>query len=347
MTKQGHLEIYDLCLRTCSPLFIGGGSESEYLKKEYYYDETTGSVIFVNQDKFLNFVIENNLVESFEDYMLNHPGMYLKDFLDKHNISLDDLKEIITMKTDARHALVPDKSLANIQGFISDKYYRSYVPGSSIKGALLTVVAYLKIKEGKVRIRDERELKNDYYRKFWSEVKDYLKGVAFSDSEPISQKDMFIVRKDDLMPNGKVNNPNVVRQCVKPNVEIKLKMTIDAKIARVDASYIKRAVKEFSSFYKDTYLDPYARYIHPIVSNNFIALGGGSGYFGKNIVYPLFGKERAVREVAQMLNSIEHFKSHGHLSDVNYNISPRCLKCTRLSANGKYHHMGICEVSIE
>ena len=127
MTKQGHLEIYDLCLRTCSPLFIGGGSESEYLKKEYYYDETTGSVIFVNQDKFLNFVIENNLVESFEDYMLNHPGMYLKDFLDKHNISLDDLKEIITMKTDARHALVPTNPLpiykASYQTNITDLTY--------------------------------------------------------------------------------------------------------------------------------------------------------------------------------------------------------------------------------
>ena len=52
MTKQGHLEIYDLCLRTCSPLFIGGGSESEYLKKEYYYDETTSSVILLIRTSF-------------------------------------------------------------------------------------------------------------------------------------------------------------------------------------------------------------------------------------------------------------------------------------------------------
>ena len=341
MISQGHLQVYDLCIKTYSPTFIGGGSDADYMKKEYYFDEATNKVVFLHQEKFLSYIINNNLVDSYESYILSNSSTYLKDFLDKHNIYREDIKDLITMETDAKHALSPGKSLSQIFGFVSDKYHRPYIPGSSIKGAFLTAILYLKIKEYRISAHDKNI--EQKYRDIWAYAKNLLKGISFSDSEPINQKDMILTRKDDLLPNGKVGNPNVVRQCIKPNVQIKLKLTIDTKAAKMDVDYIRRAITEFSSFYKSTYLAPYKNYIHPIVIDNFISLGGGSGYHGKNIVYPMLGKEEAVKVVSEILD--KRFKKHK--SDVLYGMSPRCLKCTKLANSIKYHHMGICEVNIK
>ena len=49
-------------------------------------------------------------------------------------------------------------------------------------------------------IRGRTGVKNDYYRKFWSEVKELFKGSGFFDSEPISQRICLLSERMTLCP---------------------------------------------------------------------------------------------------------------------------------------------------
>lgn len=136
MIQQDHLQIFDLTLNVWAPLFVGNGSS--YTKKEYMYNTRNGKVSFLDEQKFFSFLVERDLVDKYEQFMLSHQSN-LWAFLTKDcGISDVELKTLTRYQIVAGDALDAKHSLKGIHAFQRDAQGHAYIPGSSIKGALRT-----------------------------------------------------------------------------------------------------------------------------------------------------------------------------------------------------------------
>jgi CRISPR-associated protein Csm5 len=183
-------------------------------------------------------------------------------------------------------------------------------------------------------------------------VNSIMRGISISDSEPINRKHAALSRKLDLHTDGHINELNVVRQCIAPQTMISFRLTLDQSILQntITAAAIQDAVKRFDQFYYKTYVKKFPQeenFDEFKEAELFILLGGGSGYFDKNLVYPFYAadEKRAVREVSDMFRNQRMFKKHRHEKDVQLGISPRVQKLTEYDEN--YYAMGLCTVSIQ
>ena len=108
-------------------------------------------------------------------------------------------------------------------------------------------------------------------------------------------------------------------------------------------------IKKFDIDYREFYLSKF-----PEIESNkkdfesgFLVLGGGSGYFGKNIMYTRYGfddrygLDEGLKKVSAYM--AENGQKNGN--DYELGISPHMLKLTKY--NYKLYHMGICSVKLE
>lgn len=352
MKEYGHLKSYEIILTAKSPLFIGSGME--YSKKEYYYDRAHGKVHIINIPAMLSMLYEKNLIDDYEDYILNS-NYDLCRFFDKVKITKSELNDITEYTADVGDALVPDKSLAGIKQFVRDKNGRPYIPGSSLKGCLRTAILWKMITEDKSKFHIEQEAKmiEKYYlnklklntEKWTNEVNDIMRSIMISDSEAISSDRIILTKKVDLSVHGKARDINVIREAIAPNTNVRLIMTIDSSIGSyIDIDFIRSAIREYGSYYYKSF-QKFFRMPADSVQENFencLILGGGSGYFGKNIVYPPLNWKEAVKQVSAIM--AKNAKSHYHEMDVSLGISPRILKITKYQ--GASYHYGVCRIEI-
>ena len=87
-----------------------------------------------------------------------------------------------------------------------------------------------------------------------------------------------------------------------------------------------RAKKEFEDLFRD----------------DFIVLGGGSGFFAKNLIYPFYAPNhaKAVKTVSQSMQ-----QKHKHEKDIEYGISPHTFKITEFDRFA--YPIGLCQVTIQ
>lgn len=363
MKQEGHITIYNLNLTPQTPVHIGSGTL--YHKKEYLYED--GQVSIVDQQKFLAYIaVTETLTEAYTNFML-HSDMTLLEFCCMNGILEAQRKEFVQYTVDSKDALVPDKPLENIQAFIRDAHQCPYIPGSSLKGALVTILLmYLLKNEDKLSKPVDRRL-----LKIWADdtlvrllhldgakkanpVNSVLRGLSLSDSAPLSKDCLTLAGKFDLRVDGSCNRINLVRECVKPATPIHLHISIDETLTRgiITADILNKAIDYYGKYYQETYL---SRFTLPFGAaaeslDQCIILGGGSGYFAKNILYPAFSYEDALSMVADyMYNAFYDMRSkrdiHHHGDDKAVSkISPHMLKYT--SFGGRLCHMGICKVDI-
>ena len=67
MKELGHLQVYDLILKTRTPLFVGSGKK--YVKKEYLFDPKGRRASFLKEDAFFQLLTDRNLEERYEQFM--------------------------------------------------------------------------------------------------------------------------------------------------------------------------------------------------------------------------------------------------------------------------------------
>ena len=107
-------------------------------KKEYMYNTRNGKVSFLDEQKFFSFLVERDLVDKYEQFMLSDQSN-LWAFLTKDcGISDVELKTLTRYQIVAGDALDAKHSLKGIHAFQRDAQGHAYIPGSSIKGALRT-----------------------------------------------------------------------------------------------------------------------------------------------------------------------------------------------------------------
>jgi len=72
-----------------------------------------------------------------------------------------------------------------------------------------------------------------------------------------------------------------------------------------------------------------------------IFIGGGAGFVGKTLVYPIMGKSKGVDAVVQIFNNTGVSSEHKHNKDKSLGVSPHIVKVTEY--NGQTLQMGLCE----
>lgn len=357
MKQLGHLQEYTLTLTTKAPVFVGSGVV--YGKMDYIFDAARKTVSFIDQTQFFQLLIDRDLIDKYESFILNkRPTDTIQYFL-KNICKLDakTINSLIVNRVSAADALDENHSLKEIQAFIRRADGRAYIPGSSLKGCLRTVLLtnMLLRDSNKAEPINIKQLESKYLHtlqitnKQSDMVNSIMRGISISDSEPIDEKNMILASKIDSLPDSFENRINVVRQCVAPETKITFRLTLDQNILS-DANILtelREAIRAFDAFYIQEYNSYFAikKEFEDLFRDDFIVLGGGSGFFAKNLIYPFYAPNhaKAVKTVSRSMQ--RSFKKHKHEKDIEYGISPHTFKITEFDRFA--YPIGLCQVTIQ
>lgn len=357
MIQQEHLQVFDLQLKTKSPLFIGCGKS--YTKKEYLYDpnDSEGNVVaFLDEQKFFAYLAQHNLADAYEDFILRDRRNSLFSFLQQVcGIPDSDLQSLIRCRIDAADALDGNHSLKEIQRFLRNSSGQVYIPGSSIKGALRTALLKAILLKSPPQNPDPQlpfdrraVFEADYFHTLGlnknkrNPLNSILQGLRVSDSLPIPDENLCLTRKIDTFPNAGRNSINICRECIQPGTIVKCTLTLDQSILRgsLHAEDLRQAIAAASQFHQDTVLRHYP-HVQNSMNSNTLLLGGGVGFQSKTVTAPYYGKD-SLDTTSKVLSRA--FRNHHHERDVGTGLSPRALKQTDFQKTA--YPYGVCEVTI-
>lgn len=380
---EQYIKHYHMVLHTVGPVFVGDGKSLD--KKEYIFQKNKGIVLIPDLNKLYQGIIKKGLGSKFTDYLLsnakNSDGSNRWDlgrWLRENNIGPRDYEPWILYKLDCGDFL-QEKGAIEIRTFQKDAFGLPYIPGTSIKGMLRTVLLANElmnnasccrnvkrnimpgIKNGKNKISLLKRELNDIESEVLhtlnrvdvkgkevgrsNAVNDVLSGLIISDSEPIRLEDITLCQKIDENVRGERKALNLLRESVKPETDIHFELTIDPTICPYTIEDIMEAVNCFSEAYYDMYLYRFRGNEYP--KSNTVWIGGGSGFFTKTILYPLLGQEKGIEaavEIFQKTLPAKISQQHKHYRDKRIGVSPHIRKVTKFQ--GKLYQIGECILEI-
>ncbi len=225
---------YKIILKAHAPVHIGSGKDIS--KKEYILTKDKQAKI-IDLGKLLQLIAERDLFDSYQSYMCNNNDIALDEWLRQNRISQDEIESLVDYTLDCRGSAISRRS--NIKTFMKDAYGNPYVPGSSMKGCLRTILmgCYAENKSGKYTeiknsirsspltgrtandiLKDEgNELEyTTYYtanRKNDSPaedrknaVNDIMAGIIIGDSKPIKKDRLILCQKCDKRARYRLNS---------------------------------------------------------------------------------------------------------------------------------------------
>ncbi|MEG0156740.1 MAG: type III-A CRISPR-associated RAMP protein Csm5, partial [Anaerovoracaceae bacterium] len=258
------LKQYQVTIETIGPLFIGAGKQ---LRKNEYILE--GKRLYpIDEVKLMALLKRYNLLDKFvKDYKTK-----LADWLKKESVNSEELANLGKYELDCR-AVEKGTLERDIQLFMKDWQGKPYVPGSSLKGALRTVLlgsevmqnrgAYGRLaqeverkanKEGKGINRESKKLEEMVFGKVVGVkeervIRDTLSGLRVSDSRPLEVTDLTLCQKIDVGVDGREEFVKLVRECIRPGTKIIFDLTIDTYQCDIDGEKIMEAVNLFLAQY--------------------------------------------------------------------------------------------------
>ena len=353
---MGEIKNYELKLTAVGPVFIG--SNTSYGKKEYLNDKN-GTVTIINTDVLVEWAAKSGHMDAFENFMLCELGKDLMDFFRGMRADPYSVKGLVLYKVDSGAALGRCR-IAEIKAFVKNAHGMPYIPGSSIKGALRTVILTKMLREKRASMPSSSFEKNaaeietrllntlNRHKNAENALNSVMSAILISDSESISTEKLTLNRKSDIAKDGYENKINTIRETIRPGTEARMILSIKPDAGKIDAKYIEDAIKEFYPWYDATYMSKFKipRNLTEKDTENCIFLGGGCGYFAKNIAYPQTEYKEVLRNVSDIMRN--NFKKHRHEKDIELGISPRMAKYTDTVVNGRSVLMpfGLCRAEI-
>ena len=361
------LESYDLEIKAVGPIFVGSGYEIQ--KKEYVFlNKSTVGVIDV--EKLYQLVKKRNLTTDFENFMLKDSKEDLKHWIGRNRIPISEMEKCMKYTMNAGDIQM-EKGRMQIMACAADPYGNPYIPGSSIKGMLRTILLCADILHNEKKyeneerpvfaaLDDERAKRNTLLSKNIKSVEDKafhtlersdkktdavndeLSGIIISDSEPLSRKDIILCQKWEQHTDGSYKTLNLLRECVKPGTIIKSTITIDHTISGLQKGEIEEAIRLFYEMYYQVFQKKFPR--NERGNENTAFLGGGSGFVSKTMIYALFGQKEGTVVTTKIFDRTRVPREHKHYRDPKLGVSPHILKCTKY--NGKEYMMGECELTL-
>lgn len=366
-----NLEVYQAQLTVLSPVFIGNGNELS--KKEYLFlnGRTTAGIIDVQA--FYRMISQKGLKERFEMFMLDtRPRTNLNDWIRENGLNAHEVKKCLKYTIDSGDTVIQRGTPVHIMECIKDPYGMPYVPGSSIKGMLRTILLNGEIIRNPERFREgkrallhavenapykvnrsqflQKEKKMIEETRFYSlhrnekrrddAVNDELSGMIISDSEALERKDLVLCQKIERHTDGTEKKLNLLRECIRPGTKIKFHITIEKDTCTVRREDILKSIELFNEVYYNCFLKAFQGIDYPKTGQ--VYLGGGTGFVSKTLIYPLLGKKEGLTTAVKIFQHTKVPQEHKHHKDAAYGASPHIVKCTNYQ--GQSMQMGCCKL---
>lgn len=373
---MGKIVKYKMELEVLTPVHIAGADyKSKLNKTEYIFNPNTSDLTIIDNNKFIDFLIKKKIIDKYMDeirennklnlfYFLKNSDLYkyLRTFTKKSYKNLD-----IELKINKKGK---KENLNNITILNKNVKDEVYIPGSSIKGALvnLLLVSYIINNRDKFvnEIKQiENEVENfdkDNSKFFQKKVKNIINkvqekilyencsnkkikkfGISVSDSYE-NKKDIdvnFYQDIDEKIKDKKECYLPVVREYIEPKNIFEFDITLDfellsrTRLKINDFDDLINALEEATDYLIENTLE----LPDELCCQNLI-LGANTGFHQKTIVHALFKDKSERTQVVKILlhkggtNAIRL-----HLNDKD---SPRVIN--RIRKNGKLELAGLVEI---
>ena len=368
-------------LEVLTPLHIGGADyKSKLDKKEYIFDKDKKTLTLIDNEKFIAFLIKKNLFEKYIAYiennvnakvMVQNRNINLLNFLKANNIdkNIQDFRKKAPIKLDMNI-----ENMNDIKLMLRDVQGKPYIPGTSIKGALinLLLVDYIiknreKFSKEKRIILSEckktnddrsiRGLKNDI-KKIVNQIE---KSIIYSDNKSLEKSKKFGISVSDSysysntrtnfyqdIDEKRTNKSGedksrpmpVAREYIIANSIFDFDITLDIDLLEESKLKIKNiddlidSIENAMSYLIDVLEDKNS----PRTEN--LVLGANTGFLQKTIVYALFEDEKERLEVVKkLLHKNQKNVIGNHLND---KFAPRVLN--RIKINNKNLLAGLVKI---
>lgn len=356
---------YKVTLTVKTPTFVGSGKAYSPLD----YTKSQEGVTIYNTEKLFDVIIKCNTLEAYERYIIRNEHPKLSEYLRRTPPLNRYIEKCVLYKAETN---IPVNG--EIRCFMRDADGNPYIPGSSIKGALRTAIISALLQYGSPTWEIKRlkfikpghiEVDDSVKGKSKLNIKDYfsraiMAGISISDTNSVKNKNLVICKKIDISPHGTYKEfDKVFRECLKPDTKLRFVLTVNKHLMKMGfgIEHLKTTINRFNKYYTDTYIKRF--YFNgsdkPELERGDIILGGGTGYFSKNINYPLYGYQEGLRKVfndfveqrerRENRQNIDCTLRRQHLRDKELGISPHMLKFTQYGV--KMLHMGICNLEFE
>ena len=282
--KQFQMDVVAL-----SPIHVGSGDK--YTAREFIYQKE--KYYFPDMGLFYQEMIRLGLAEKFERFLVesNNKRIRLKNFLDDNRIRIRDFGGYSLQETGHERDRSTPGNLNDISKFMRDGLGKPYIPGSSLKGAIRTILLNTNWKDLDFVQGRGKELKENREVIPWGAkdskpLDDIFHEIRVSDSQPLSNENLIIVQKWDYSAKkGKSTPLPLYRESLKPLTKLTFTITTTSERAYYLIRQLEQFANEFYRDYQSFFLDTQSK--DHYVQNNVqypLYLGGGSGVWTKTII---------------------------------------------------------------
>ena len=383
---MGKIVKYKMEMEVLTPVHIAGADyKSKLNKTEYIFNPNTNDLTIIDNNKFVNFLVEKKIIDKYLDEIRENNKLNLFYFLknsdlyknkDRNKILYEDLRGF-TKKSyknlDIELKIKENEKKENLNNItLLNKNVKDevYIPGSSIKGALvnLLLVSYI------INNRDEfvneitqieNEVENfdkDNSKFFQKKVKNIINkiqekilyencsnekikkfGISVSDSYE-NKKDIdvnFYQDIDEKIKDKKESYLPVVREYIEPKNIFEFDITLDfellsrTRLKINDFDDLINALEESTDYLIENTLE----LPDELCCQNLI-LGANTGFHQKTIVHALFKDKSDRTQVVKIL--LHKGGTNGVRLHLNDKDSPRVIN--RIRKNGKLELAGLVEI---
>lgn len=280
---------FRLSLLTLAPVHIGNGEK--YTSREFIYENK--KFYFPDMGKFYNKMVEKRLAEKFEAFLLqtrpNTRNNRLISFLNDNRIAERSFGGYSISETGLESDKNPNSAGAinEVNKFIRDAFGNPYIPGSSLKGAIRTILMNTTPKwnnENAVKFKKENKKLIPWGPKKGEKYDDLFNAIRVSDSKPFDNKSLILVQKWDCSAKTNKAKPlPLYRESISPLTKIEFEITTTTDEA---GRLIEELGKRAQAFYKDYKAFFLSEFPDDKIQANLqypIYLGAGSGAWTKTL----------------------------------------------------------------
>ena len=334
---------YRVILTVQGPVFIG--SNQTLRKTEYILIKERSQLFIPDMKSFIQYLREKGLLESFIAKMQNIPNKQysLNKFLTEEKLNINELtknvkgvfiryNELKKVGRGNRHLNNKSnkESLNDVARFIHNGNGEIYVPGSSLKGAMRTILEPFLPEQ-------DPEKKAELFH-----------AISFSDSEVIPSKNMEIFQKVDM--GRKQKTLSLFRECLKPDTKVVMYLTIDEGKFPFNIEQIKEKIQLTMQNYESKWLNAmfkleaasHLHTMHPVTGDDcYIYLGGGVGIVDKSPKKNQLSADSLRDEFFNRLKKkVPYNKMEGQVPE---NV-PLVVKGTYQSDRNRFLEFGLCNI---
>ena len=280
---------FQFSLLAMAPIHIGNGEK--YTSREFIYEN--GYFYFPDMGKFYNRMVEKGFDQKFERFLQetkpNARNNRLISFLEDNRISERNFGgyRIIETKLETNNNYLRGGALNQVSKFIRDPFGNPYIPGSSLKGAIRTILMNTNPDwNNKNVLQGKKENKSliPWGAKKGQNYDDLFNAIRVSDSKPFSNASLILVQKWDCSAKSlKVKPLPLYREAIAPLTKVEFTITTTTAEAATLIKKLEDKALEFYKGYKNFFLKDFPE---DKIQDNIdypIYLGAGSGAWTKTI----------------------------------------------------------------